>query len=54
MSDWEFVDVYFLFICRNVTINLIAILSQSSGELCGPWASCVRCNKVLVTIQMNL
>ena len=36
----EFIDVYFLLDCSNVTANVIAVLSQSSGELCGPWASC--------------
>ena len=28
LSDWEFVDVYFLLVFRNVTANLIVILSH--------------------------
>ena len=42
VSDWEFVDVYLLFTCRNLMTNVIAILSQSSAELCarGPLVFC--------------
>ena len=36
LSDWEFEDVYYLLACRKLTTAVIAILSQSSGELCGP------------------
>ena len=35
-TDCQVVDVYFLLACRKVTTSVIAILSQSSGEFCGP------------------
>ena len=48
-TDWEFVDVNFLLACRD----MLTILSQSSGELCGPWASFFSVS-VLVHINHNL